>query len=94
MTSVLPTWPQRVVWIVLSHASDWVLYLQVWTAWVWCMVLRTCHGSIGCLTSPYGADLTYAVLLIAQTVITHFPREISPGVKTEWVESQVWAEQG
>lgn len=50
MTLQLPTWQMRVAWVVLSHASDFILYLQ--------------------------------------TVITHFPREISPGVKTEWIESQ------
>lgn len=50
LTAQLPTWIERVAWIVLSHASDFVLYLQ--------------------------------------TVITHFPREISPGVKTDWIESQ------
>ncbi|KAG1675245.1 hypothetical protein FOA52_016276 [Chlamydomonas sp. UWO 241] len=46
----LPTWPQVIVWVVMSHASDWVLYLQ--------------------------------------TVITHFPRDIRPGVQPEWVEAQ------
>jgi delta8-fatty-acid desaturase len=50
MTLQLPTWQMRAAWVVLSHASDFILYLQ--------------------------------------TVITHFPREISPGVKTEWIESQ------
>lgn len=50
LTLQLPTWHQRLLWVVLSHASDWVLYLQ--------------------------------------TVITHFPRDISPGVKADWVESQ------
>ncbi|GAX77409.1 hypothetical protein CEUSTIGMA_g4855.t1 [Chlamydomonas eustigma] len=50
LTVQLPSWKQRVAWVLLSHASDWVLYLQ--------------------------------------TVITHFPREISPGVKMDWIESQ------
>lgn len=50
LTAQLPTWQLKVVWVVLSHASDFVLYLQ--------------------------------------TVITHFPREIAPGVKADWIESQ------
>lgn len=50
MTLQLPTWQMRLAWVLLSHASDFILYLQ--------------------------------------TVITHFPREISPGVKTDWIESQ------
>ena len=29
MTAQLPTWWERVAWILLSHGSDWLLYLQV-----------------------------------------------------------------
>eukprot|EP00798_Chlamydomonas_sp_ICE-L_P000414 gene414-1809_t len=50
LTAQLPTWTERIAWIVLSHAADWILFLQ--------------------------------------TVITHFPRDIRPGVQTEWIEAQ------
>ncbi len=33
LTAQLPTWTQRVAWIVLSHASDFILYLQVSSVW-------------------------------------------------------------
>ncbi|MEW5302936.1 MAG: hypothetical protein WDW38_003953 [Sanguina aurantia] len=51
LTCLLPTWQERVLWIVVSHASDWVLYLQ--------------------------------------TVITHFPREITASWDAlSWVDGQ------
>jgi hypothetical protein len=46
LTAQLPTWTERVAWIVLSHASDFVLYLQVRHAAA--CARRFCAHPMGC----------------------------------------------